>query len=71
MSVNLNDIASGSGNVVGHTVTAAVLGDGLSSVVVWGVQTFGHVDIPAAVSQNFTAVCMVFASWIMSKVVSN
>lgn len=57
-------------NMVGHVLTAATLGGGLSSIFVWLIQTFGHVDPPAAVAQGITAISMVIASLIMRKVVA-
>lgn len=54
-------------NIVGHTVTAAVLGDGLSSVAVWILQ-LNHLVLPASVEQGITAICMVAASYIMQKI---
>lgn len=59
--------ASSGDNIIGHVVSAAVLGDGLSSMAVWSIQTFAHVDPPAAVSQGITAICMVVASYVMKK----
>jgi len=62
----VNNVASGD-NVVGHVVTAAMLGDGLSSVAVWALQV-SNLAPPASVSQGITAICIVVASWIMQKV---
>lgn len=59
------DVTSGD-HLVGHVVTAAMLGDGLSSVAIWALQ-LTHVDIPASVSQGVTAICIVLASYIMQK----
>lgn len=61
-----NTVASGD-STLGHVVTAAVLGDGLSSMAVWALQ-LAHLDPPAAAAQGVTAICMVAASWIMQKV---
>lgn len=62
----VNNVASGN-SLIGHVVTAATLGDGLSSIAVWCLQ-LAHVDPPAAVAQGITAICMVAASWILQKV---
>jgi hypothetical protein len=61
----VQNVSSG-GNTIGHVVTAATLGDGLSSVLVWGLQS-AHLDPPAAVSQGITAISMVIASYLMQK----
>lgn len=66
MSIANNSVMSGD-NLIGHTVTAAALGDGLSSIVVWGLQV-AHLVPPASVDQGITAICMVAASWLMQKI---
>jgi len=62
----VNAAASGD-SPIGHTVSAAMLGGGLSGIIVWLLQ-LAHLDPPAAVAQGITACCMVAASWIMQKV---
>lgn len=62
----VSNAASGN-SLIGHVVTAATLGDGLSSIAVWLLQ-LAHVDPPAAVAQGITACCMVAASWIMQRI---
>ena len=42
----VQNVSSG-GNTIGHVVTDATLGDGLLSIMVWGLQT-AHLDPPAA-----------------------
>lgn len=57
-------------NTIGHVLTAATLGGGLSSIFVWLIQTAAHVDPPASVAQGITAISMVIASLVMKKLVS-
>lgn len=53
-------------NTTGHVVTAAMLGDGLAAIMVWGLQV-AHLSPPASVDQGITAICMVIASYVMQK----
>jgi hypothetical protein len=50
-----------------HVITAATLGGGFSSTLVWLLQTFGHVSPPDAADQWFTAIGIVAASWLLQK----
>lgn len=50
-----------------HTVTAAALGGGFSSFVVWCLQTFAHVVPPDSVDQWLTALGVVCASWLLQR----
>lgn len=68
MSIQTVAAAASGDNITAHVLTAATLGDGLGSIAVWTLQTFAHVDPPAAVSQGVTAICMVIASMVMKKV---
>lgn len=62
----INNILSGD-NLTGHVITCAALGDGLSSLIVWSLQTFGHADVPAAVSTGIASICMFVASMLIQK----
>jgi hypothetical protein len=67
MTITSAVTAAASGdNIIGHTVTAAVLGDGLSSIAVWALQ-LAHLVPPASVDQGITALSMIAASWILQK----
>lgn len=66
MAINLQAVAKGD-NLTGHTMTAATLGGGAATTLVWLLQTFVHVSPPDSVDQWLTAACVFAASYLMQK----
>lgn len=65
--MSIQDVTSGY-NIIGHVVTAAALSEAISSVTVWVIQTFGHVDVPVSIGQAFSVIGVVGASVLLKKI---